>query len=102
MILWSCERVVGKPAHLPEIALGLPKMFFIERKELLLMPGVYVKEDEPFENALRRFKKQVQKSGVLTETKKRRAYEKPSVKKKRKAMAARKRLLKKLRRMRTR
>lgn len=63
------------------------------------MPGVYVKEDEPFENALRRFKKQVQKSGVLTETKKRRAYEKPSVKRKRKAMAARKRLLKKLRRM---
>ena len=61
------------------------------------MPGIYVKEDEPFENALRRFKKQVQKSGVLTETKKRRAYEKPSVKKKRKAMAARKRLLKKLR-----
>ena len=67
-----------------------------------LMPGVYVKEDEPFENALKRFKKQVQKSGVLTETKKRRAYEKPSVKKKRKAMAARKRLLKKLRRMRRR
>jgi small subunit ribosomal protein S21 len=63
------------------------------------MPGIYVKEDEPFENALRRFKKQVQKSGVLTETKKRRAYEKPSVKRKRKAMAARKRLLKKLRRM---
>ena len=102
MILWSCERVVGEPAHLPQIIPGLPKMFFIERKELLLMPGVYVKEDEPFENALRRFKKQVQKSGVLTETKKRRAYEKPSVKKKRKAMAARKRLLKKLRRMRTR
>jgi small subunit ribosomal protein S21 len=63
------------------------------------MPGVVVRDDEPFENALRRFKKQVQKSGILTETKKRRAYEKPSVKRKRKAMAARKRLLKKLRRM---
>jgi small subunit ribosomal protein S21 len=68
-------------------------------KENNIMPGVYVRDDEPFENALRRFKKQVQKSGVLTETKKRRAYEKPSVKKKRKALAARKRLLKKLRRM---
>ncbi len=33
------------------------------------MPGVLVREDEPFENALRRFKKQVQKSGILTETK---------------------------------
>jgi small subunit ribosomal protein S21 len=68
----------------------------------IYMPGVMVKEDEPFESALKRFKKQVQKSGVLTETKKRRAYEKPSVKKKRKAMAARKRLLKKLRKMRQR
>ena len=53
------------------------------------MPGIIVKEDEPFENALRRFKKQVQKSGILTETKKRRAYEKPSVKRRRKMEAAR-------------
>lgn len=63
------------------------------------MPGVFVREDEPFENALRRFKKQVQKSGVLGEAKKRRAYAKPSVKKKQKSLLARKRLLRKLRRM---
>jgi small subunit ribosomal protein S21 len=102
MILWRCEGLLEDPHICPQIVPALPRMFFIEREELSLMPGVYLKEDEPFENALRRFKKQVQKSGVLTETKKRRAYEKPSVKKKRKAMAARKRLLKKLRRMRTR
>jgi small subunit ribosomal protein S21 len=63
------------------------------------MPGVVVGENEPFESALRRFKKQLQKSGVLGEAKKRRAYDKPSVKKKKKSILARKRLLKKLRRM---
>jgi len=64
------------------------------------MPGVVVRDDEPFENAVRRFKKQLQRSGVLAEAKKRRAYDKPSVKKKKKSILARKRLLKKLRRMR--
>ena len=63
------------------------------------MPGVVVGEDESFENALRRFKKQLQKSGVLGEVKKRRAYDKPSVKKKKKSLLARKRLLRKLRKM---
>jgi small subunit ribosomal protein S21 len=63
------------------------------------MPGVVVGENESFESALRRFKKQIQKSGVLGEAKKRRAYDKPSVKKKKKSILARKRLLKKLRRM---
>ncbi len=63
------------------------------------MPGVVVREDESFENALRRFKKQLQKSGVLGEAKKRRAYDKPSVKKKKKSLLARKRLLRKLRKM---
>ncbi|HTY26219.1 MAG TPA: 30S ribosomal protein S21 [Desulfomonilaceae bacterium] len=63
------------------------------------MPGVVVGEDESFENALRRFKKQLQKSGVLGEVKKRRAYDKPSVKKKKKSILARKRLLRRLRKM---
>ncbi len=61
------------------------------------MPGVVVGGDESFENALRRFKKQLQKSGVLGEVKKRRAYDKPSVKKKKKSILARKRLLRRLR-----
>lgn len=63
------------------------------------MPGVVVREDESFESALKRFKKQLQRSGVLGEVKKRRAYDKPSVKRKKKSIIARKRLLKKLRRM---
>ena len=61
------------------------------------MPGVRVKEGEPFENAMKRFKKQCEKAGVLSEIRKREYDEKPSVKRKRKQLAARKRFLKKLR-----
>lgn len=58
------------------------------------MPGVKVKENEPFENALKRFKKQCEKSGILSEIRKREHYEKPSVRRKRKLLAARKKMLK--------
>ena len=50
-----------------------------------------VKENETLDSALRRFKRQCQKSGVLTELRKREHYEKPSVKRKKKSEAARKR-----------
>jgi small subunit ribosomal protein S21 len=60
------------------------------------MPTVYVKEEESFENALRRFKRKCEKAGVLTELKKRQYFEKPSVKRKRKTVAARKKILRKL------
>lgn len=54
------------------------------------MPGIRVRENESFESALKRFKKQCEKAGILSEVRRREHYEKPSVKKKRKAMAARK------------
>ena len=60
------------------------------------MPVVTVREDEPFENALRRFKRKCEKSGILTELKKRQHFEKPSVKRKRKTMQARKKMLRKM------
>ena len=60
------------------------------------MPLVHVREDESFENALRRFKRKCEKSGVLTELKKRQHFEKPSVKRKRKQIQARKKMLRKL------
>jgi small subunit ribosomal protein S21 len=60
---------------------------------------VLVREDESFESALRRFKKQVEKAGVLFEMRKRQHYEKPSVRRKKKALAARKKMLKKIRMM---
>ncbi len=62
------------------------------------MPGIKIQDNESFEYALRRFKKQVEKSGILSEVRKREHYEKPSVKKKKKALAARKRALKRIRR----
>ena len=56
---------------------------------------VRVREGESFESALRRFKKQCEKAGILSEVRKREHYEKPSVRKKKKAIAAIKRSLKK-------
>jgi small subunit ribosomal protein S21 len=63
------------------------------------MPVVKVKDNEPFESALKRFKKQVEKAGILTELRRREYFDKPSVRRKKKAAAARKRALKKLKRM---
>lgn len=60
------------------------------------MPLIKVREDESLENALKRFKRKCEKSGILTEIKKRQHYEKPSVKRKRKTLAARKKLLKRI------
>ena len=60
------------------------------------MPLVSVREDESFEGALRRFKRKCEKSGILTELKKRQHFEKPSVKRKRKLVQARKKMLRKL------
>ena len=56
-----------------------------------VMAEVRVKEGETLDSALRRFKRQCARSGVLTELRKREHYEKPSVKRKKKSEAARKR-----------
>ncbi len=67
---------------------------------VISLPGVFLNEDDyNFDIALRRFKKQVEKAGVLSEMKKRQHYEKPSVMRKKKKAAARKRLMKKIRKM---
>ena len=55
------------------------------------MAEVKLKENKSLDNALRRFKKQCARSGILTEVKRREHYEKPSVKRKKKSEAARKR-----------
>jgi len=58
---------------------------------------VRVGENETFESALRRFNKKIQQSGILAEARRREHYEKPSVKRKKKALAAKKRAMKKMR-----
>ena len=55
------------------------------------MSEIKVGKNETLESALRRFKRSCQKAGVLSEVRKREHYEKPSVKRKNKSEAARKR-----------
>ena len=63
------------------------------------MPTVRVKENEPFEVAMRRFKRTVEKTGLLTELRAREFYEKPTSERKRKKSAAVKRHYKRVRSM---
>lgn len=59
------------------------------------MAGIKVGANESIDSALRRFKRETSKSGVLAEIKKRKHYEKPSVKRKKKSEAARRKNKKK-------
>ena len=61
------------------------------------MPHVKVKENEPFDVALRRFKRSIEKVGLLTELRAREFYEKPTAERKRKLAAAVKRHYKRIR-----
>jgi small subunit ribosomal protein S21 len=67
--------------------------------EVILLPGVVIGDNDTFDYSLRKFKKQVEKAGILSELKKRQHYEKPSIQKKKKEAAARKRLMKKMRKI---
>ncbi len=60
------------------------------------MPSVRVRENEPFDVALRRFKRSCEKAGVLSEVRRREFYEKPTSVRKRKMAAAVKRHAKKV------
>ena len=59
------------------------------------MPSVKIRDNEPFDIAMRRFKRACEKAGVLAEVHKREFYEKPTQERKRKAAAAVKRWQKK-------
>ena len=61
------------------------------RGEGIKVAEIKVKENEQLDSALRRFKRSCARSGVLAELRKREHYEKPSVKRKKKSEAARKR-----------
>ncbi|QPT40070.1 30S ribosomal protein S21 [Oligella ureolytica] len=61
------------------------------------MTQVRIKDNEPFEVALRRFKRGVEKTGLLTELRAREFYEKPTAERKRKKAAAVKRHYKRIR-----
>ena len=59
-------------------------------KKEVALSEVRIEDGESLESALKRFKKKVQKAGILTEVRRREHYEKPSVKKKRKSANAKK------------
>ena len=61
------------------------------------MTTVRLRENEPFEVALRRFKRTIEKNGLLTDLRAREFYEKPTAERKRKKGAARARLRKQIR-----
>ena len=61
------------------------------REEGLSLAEIKVRENESLDNALRRFKRQCAQNGILAEVRKREHYEKPSVRRKKKSEAARKR-----------
>ena len=61
------------------------------------MPSIRVKDNEPFEVALRRFRRACEKAGVFAEVRQREFYEKPTAERKRKLAAAVKRHYKRLR-----
>ncbi|AMA65024.1 30S ribosomal protein S21 [Candidatus Arsenophonus lipoptenae] len=60
------------------------------------MPIIKVRENEPFDVALRRFKRSCEKAGILTEARRREFYEKPTTIRKREKASAVKRHIKKL------
>ena len=75
--------------------LSSPLTFF--ERNSIFMTTIKVKENEPFEVAMRRFKRTIEKTGLLTELRAREFYEKPTAERKRKLAAAVKRTYKRLR-----
>ena len=88
---WAAREAKGVPAWTPQGARAINYAFTQSTgRRGTRVTTVIVEPDESFESALKRFKKQCEKAGLLSELKKRQHYEKPSVRRKRKALAARK------------
>lgn len=61
------------------------------------MPAIKVQEGDSIEAALKKFKRQCEREGILSDVRKREHFEKPSIKRKKKALAARKKAIKRQR-----
>jgi len=91
-LCWSTDRGAQKGAMLQPVEC-------IHTESESLMTTIRVKENEPFDVALRRFKRTIEKLGLLTELRAREFYEKPTSERKRKKAAAVKRHYKRVRSM---
>jgi small subunit ribosomal protein S21 len=74
----------------------IARLYTVNPKEVKAVPSVKVRENEPFDIAMRRFKRSCEKAGVLSEVRRREFYEKPTSIRKRKMAAAVKRHQKKV------
>jgi small subunit ribosomal protein S21 len=92
--------LVPPPYNWPALEAGLPRaaplINKLDHQICHQLPSVKVKDNEPFDFALRRFKRSCEKAGVLTETRRRQHYEKPTAVRKRKSAAAVKRNFKRI------
>jgi small subunit ribosomal protein S21 len=61
-------------------------------KVVIVMPGINIRDGESYEGAVRRFKKQCEKAGIMADLRKHENYEKPSIRKKKKSAQARKKV----------
>jgi small subunit ribosomal protein S21 len=100
------QTATGSPAHRSPApaAIDLPSVASwaeepAPRTLIAFMTTIRVKENEPFDVALRRFKRTIEKLGLLTELRAREFYEKPTAERKRKKAAAVKRHFKRVRSM---
>lgn len=90
-------RVPGSAQRCWKSKPGLSSTLLPYKQANYFMPIVRLKENEPFEAALRRFKRTIEKTGLLTELRSREFYEKPTAERKRKHAAAVKRHYKRIR-----
>jgi len=74
-------------------------IIYINRKEVMNIAQIQVNENEPLEKAIKRFKRMVEKEGIIREWKKREYYEKPSTIKNRKRKALERKIQKKMRKI---
>ena len=79
-----------------DYAVTIRALLYFRKIEETALPQVKVRENEPFEVALRRFKRSCEKAGILSEVRRREFYEKPTQERKRKQAAAVKRHMKKV------
>ena len=84
------------PYNWPALETGPRSGTTVNKLDQTNMPSVKVKDNEPFDFALRRFKRSCEKAGILTETRRRQHYEKPTTVRKRKSAAAVKRNFKRI------
>lgn len=93
------RRVVKRGlAPFRSVCYKLPLYLSTAGRKVITVAMVRIKDGESFESAFRRFKKSCEKAGILSEVKKRESFEKPSVRLKKKSIAARKRAIKKSKR----